>query len=69
MNLASLAGWWLLPAAVTIASLLWAIPMRTDERPTGSMFDGLGYPVGVMIRLLVAGNASIASWFIWAWLT
>ena len=69
MNLASLNGWCLLPAAVTIASLLWAIPMRDDERPTGSMFDGLGYPIGVMIRLLVAGMASLASWLVWALLT
>ena len=69
MNITITIGWWLLPAAVTIASLLWAIPMRSDERPTGSMFDGLGYPIGVLIRLPVAGMASLASWFIWALLT
>lgn len=69
MQISLVLGWWMIPAAVTIASLLWAIPMRIDERPTGSMFDGLGYPIGVMIRLLAAFGISSFTWFIWAVLT
>jgi len=58
-------GWWLLPLLVTVASFAWAIPMRKHERPTGGMFDGLGYVLGA-IRTLVALVVSLAAWLFWS---
>jgi hypothetical protein len=65
----TIMGWWIAPAAVTVAAFAWALPMRSDEKPTGSMFDGFGYPFGVMVRLLVAIGVSLATWLAWSLLT
>ena len=56
-------GWWLLPAAVTGGSYLWAWLARKISRP--SFADDI-------IALLYYGSATIASlvaWLIWAVLT
>lgn len=59
-------GWWLLPVAVTVGSFAWAIPMRQDERPTGQMFDGMGYALGKALRCSAAAIVSLVVWLMWA---
>lgn len=53
------------PIVVTIAMFAWAIPMRDWERPSGSMFDGLGYPMGLLMRSLGASTVSLGAWLLW----
>lgn len=66
MRISFLLGWWVIPLLVTIISCAWAVPMREDERPTGSMFSGLGYAIGGTLRLLGAAVASLLCWLLWA---
>lgn len=66
MSVTVALGWWLLPLALTVLSLAWAIPMRADELPTGSMFDGLGYVIGGALRVSAAIILSLIAWLIWA---
>jgi hypothetical protein len=62
-------GYWIIPAALTIAAFAWALPMRDNERPNGGMFDGLGYAMGSLFRTGAALITSLAVWLIWALLT
>lgn len=62
-------GWWMIPVAMTVVSLSWAIPMRKDERPDGSMFSGFSYAFGGGFRILFAVIISLVAWLIWALLT
>lgn len=66
MNITITLGWWFLPLSLTILSLAWAIPMRADEMPTGSMFDGLGYAIGGALRVAGAIIVSLTAWLIWS---
>lgn len=59
-------GWWLIPLTITVASFAWAIPMRANERPTGHMFDGLGYAIGGGFRLAAALILSLLAWLVWS---
>lgn len=61
--------WWLLPLAITIASMVWTFWPRKDERRTGQMFDGLGRAMGEFIRFFVATTVSLSAWLVWAVLT
>jgi hypothetical protein len=65
MNITVTFGWWLLPVVVTLASIAWALPLRADEQPTGSMFDGFRF-FGPVFRLLLALVLSLIVWLIWA---
>lgn len=56
-------GWWLLPAAVTVASYLWAWLTNRGSRPSYA---------DAVIALISYGAATIVSliaWLIWAALT
>lgn len=59
-------GWWLVPILISVASIGWALPMRAGEQSSGAMFDGLGYSIGVILRLLCAMVVSLAVWLIWS---
>jgi len=61
-------GWWLLPLVVTVVSFAWALPFREDEKPTGSMFDGLA-GIGMLFRAAGAAIGSLFAWLIWALVT
>jgi hypothetical protein len=54
----------LFPIAVAVVTFCWALPLRDDERPTGSMFDGLSM-LGPLLRSLVATIATLAAVIIW----
>lgn len=56
-------GWWLLPAAVTIASYLWAWLSNRGSRPS------FGDDVIALILYGAATIASLVAWLIWAVLT
>lgn len=58
-------GWWLLPAAITLLSFGWAIPLRADEQSTGGMFDGLRF-IPCLFRQAGAAIISLAAWLVWA---
>lgn len=66
MAIELIVGWWIAPTLVTAASLAWAIPVREDERQTGSMFDGLGYALGSAFRVGGAIIVSLVCWLAWA---
>lgn len=66
MNMSLPIDWWLLPAAVTVAGIAWAIPMREDEQQDGTMFSGMAYAFGAAVRLLLACIAALAAWLIWS---
>ena len=66
MNITVTFGWWIAPTLITIGSLAWAIPMRASERPTGGMFDGLGYAIGGGFRVGGAIILSLVAWLAWA---
>lgn len=54
-------GWWAIPAAITIASVVWALwPQRTK---------GYGSDIVGAIGLMGAIILSLASWLIWSLLT
>lgn len=59
-------GWWLLPLAITLAGWAWAIPVRKDEQPDGSMFSGMGYAIGGSIRIMGATIIGLLAWLAWA---
>lgn len=65
MNLTMTIGWWAIPFAITTASFLWSLWPRQDERPTGSMFDGLAM-LGPLVRGLAAAVISLIAWLIWS---
>jgi uncharacterized membrane protein len=54
-----------IPILITAVSFAWAFFPREDERPTGSMFDGLSM-LGPLIRGLAALSVSLASWLVYA---
>jgi len=58
-------GWWVLPLLVTIAGQAWALPLRADEQPTGSMFDGMRF-FGPIARSGFAVIVSLLAWLVWA---
>lgn len=62
-------GWWIVPLAITVGSLAWAIPMRQSERPDGSMFSGLGYAIGGTLRVAGAIIVSLVAWLVWSLVT
>lgn len=53
-------GWWLLPAAVTVASYLWAWLTTRGSRPS------FGDAVVALIYYGAATIASLIAWLIWA---
>lgn len=62
-------GWSLVPIAVTVASILWAIPKRAYERGCGGMYGDIGYALGSAFRLCFAIIFSLVVWLAWALLT
>lgn len=66
MTIEIVASWWLIPTAITIGTLAWAIPMRQEERPDGSMFSGMAYAFGGGFRIAGAIIFSLVAWLIWA---
>lgn len=62
-------AWYLLPLAVTIASMIWTFYPRKDERPDGTMFSGMGRVMGEAIRFFIATTVSLSVWLVWALLT
>lgn len=57
---------WIIPVVVTVGSLAWAIPMRAEEKPNGSIFVGMNYVFGAGIRIAKALILSLICWLIWA---
>lgn len=66
MSFQPMISWWIVPLVATIAAFAWAMPMRADERPDGSMFSGMGYAIGVSLRALAALSLSLLAWLLWA---
>ena len=58
-------GWWLLPLVITVASMAWAIPVRDDERRSGSYFPALD-GLESAFRTGVATIVSLIAWLVWA---
>lgn len=56
-------GWWIVPAAITVAALLWAAWMREPYSDGGSYgFSGLVNLLWYLIALV----PSLAAWLIWS---
>lgn len=59
-------GWWLIPAAITIAAMFYAAIRNAQENPHGNYGT---YGVGAIFTLLAYGSAVIVSliaWLIWS---
>lgn len=56
-------GWWIVPAAITFAALLWAVWVR-EPHPYGSHND-LVWLLNMFWYLLVSVIA-LAAWLIWS---
>lgn len=64
MNLTITLGWWVIPAAVTIASLIWALVPRRSERRSGDYDFAFWIPAA--FRLAVSIIVSLALWLTWS---
>lgn len=59
-------GWWLLPAAVTVAAFVWRWWLHKGEPRTYGGYSGIGDGIGRLLSLFAALTAALFAWLIWA---
>lgn len=55
-------GWWVIPAAMTLAFILWGFMPAPPPRGYGNIADGLV----VLISMLGGAIVCLIAWLIWA---
>lgn len=58
-------GYWMIPFALTVIGIAWALPLREDERDDGGMFGGLA-SLPAVFRLGATVIVCLVMWLIWA---
>lgn len=58
-------GWWLLPAAITVAAIIWQWWVHKDDRPSGD-YGQIGDAMGHLVTGMVAVIVSLLAWLAWA---
>jgi hypothetical protein len=57
-------GWWLLPAAITLACAVWCAIPRPNEKQRDDDFDITRWAPGAF-RLAMSLAAGLGSWLVW----
>jgi len=58
-------GWWLVPVAVTLATLIWQWWVHKDDPPSYG-YGSVGSALGQCLTLAAAIIVSLVAWLVWA---